>query len=90
MYLKAAGQEPVQLLSELPKQLLWCPSGPGSPGQKRSLLPVQRSFISYHVCNHDLQPSVSASTLLHRGFNNDYFAKLRSHNGQLISNETVT
>lgn len=23
-------------------------------------------------------------------FNNDYFAKLRSHNGQLISNETVT
>lgn len=24
------------------------------------------------------------------GFNNDYFAKLRSHNGQLIPNETVT
>lgn len=48
----------------------------------------------HRVCNQDVQRYVSASAGLVPldcigGLNNDYFAKLRSHNGQLISNETV-
>lgn len=49
----------------------------------------------HRVCNQDVHRYVSASAVLAPldcvgGLHNDYFAKLRSHNGQLISNETVT
>lgn len=70
-------------------------SGAGSSGLKRNLLPVQRPFMLHHVCNQDVQRYVRASPELAPhdsigGFNNDYFAKLWSHNGQLICNETVS
>lgn len=49
----------------------------------------------HRVGNQDVQRYVSAPAVLVpldciSGLKNDYFAKLRSHNGQLISNETVT